>query len=67
LRALDLDEDYGNVASATVFAGNGIVWLPSGTVRSCTNGVTADVTVSLSSPSGTRTVTIDGVGRVDVQ
>lgn len=67
LRAFDLDDDYGNVGAAAVFAGDGIVWLPSGTVRSCTNGVTANVSVALNGPSGTRTVTVDGAGRVDVQ
>lgn len=65
--AFDLDTDYGGVTANVALAGGGLVWLPSGTVRSCTVGTAAGATVVMQGRTGTRQVLVSDVGRVEVQ
>lgn len=67
LRDLDLDGDYGGVAATAALAGGGLVWLPSGTVRSCTVGTPGGATLAFQGRSGSRQVVVSEVGRVAVQ
>lgn len=46
---------------------DGLVWLPSGTARSCNLGAFSDVIAVISDRFGSRTVTVSLTGRVTIQ
>lgn len=64
-------QDASEYPSATIASepavATGVVWLPSGQIRSCVGGIASEVRLTISDSRTSRTVTVTPAGRVDIQ
>ncbi len=58
--------EYRNLTLATTMTGNGIIWLPTGQVKSCTNSF-ADSVTTLSDSRSTLRVVLSRAGKVSIE